>query len=116
MGPVAVGLIAKHLAASEENPLIACEVLGGFMMMGSVTALLMAMFLDNAGGAWDNAKKWVEAGAFGEGKNSETHKATVTGDTVGDPCKDTAGPSLHVVITTTATTILVTIPIYIFTA
>lgn len=54
------------------------------------SGILMALFLNNAGGAWDNAKKYIETGAFG-GKNSESHKAAVVGDTVGDPCKDTAG-------------------------
>jgi len=57
----------------------------------------MAIFLANSGGAWDNAKKYIEAGAFG-GKGTPTHAAAVVGDTVGDPCKDTAGPSLNVLI------------------
>ena len=55
----------------------------------------MALFLNNGGGAWDNAKKYVETGRIG-GKGSDIHKAAVVGDTVGDPCKDTAGPSIHV--------------------
>ncbi|MGB4392952.1 MAG: sodium/proton-translocating pyrophosphatase, partial [Bacillota bacterium] len=58
---------------------------------------VMAIFLANSGGAWDNAKKYIEAGAFG-GKGTPTHAAAVVGDTVGDPCKDTAGPSLNVLI------------------
>lgn len=110
--PVAIGLFFKTVAPVDQ-PLLAVEVLGAYMMFGSVTALLMAMFMDNAGGAWDNAKKWIEAGAFGEGKGSETHKAAVTGDTVGDPFKDTAGPSLHVLITTMSTTILLLAPLFI---
>jgi Na+/H+-translocating membrane pyrophosphatase len=63
-------------------------------------------------GAWDNAKKYVEMGNFG-GKGSEAHKAAVTGDTVGDPFKDTAGPSLHVVIKLLSTTILVLGPLFV---
>ena len=72
----------------------------------------MALFLDTTGGAWDNAKKYIELGHHG-GKNSEAHKASVTGDTVGDPFKDTAGPSLHVVIKLLSTTILVLGPLFI---
>ena len=72
----------------------------------------MALFLDNVGGAWDNAKKYVELGHYG-GKGSEAHKAAVTGDTVGDPLKDTAGPSLHVVIKLLSTTILVLGPLFV---
>jgi inorganic pyrophosphatase len=81
-------------------------------MFGTVTGILMALFLDTAGGAWDNAKKYIELGNHG-GKNSEAHKASVTGDTVGDPFKDTAGPSLHVVIKLLSTTILVAGPLFI---
>jgi len=65
---------------------------------------------DNAGGAWDNAKKYVEAQG---GKGSEAHFAAITGDTVGDPCKDTAGPALHVIITTMSTTVLAMAPLLI---
>ena len=72
----------------------------------------MALFLDNVGGAWDNAKKYVELGHHG-GKGSQAHKAAVTGDTVGDPFKDTAGPSLHVVIKLLSTTILVLCPLFV---
>ena len=81
-------------------------------MFGTVAGILMALFLDNVGGAWDNAKKYVEMGNFG-GKGSEAHKASVTGDTVGDPFKDTAGPSLHVVIKLLSTTILVLGPLFV---
>lgn len=66
----------------------------------------MALFLNNAGGAWDNAKKYIETGAFG-GKNSESHKAAIVGDTVGDPAKDTAGPSVHVLIKLISTVTMV---------
>ena len=68
------------------------------LLIGSLSSgFLLAVFLANAGGAWDNAKKYVEEGNFG-GKGSDTHKATVVGDTVGDPCKDTSGPSLNILI------------------
>ena len=82
------------------------------LMFGTVAGILMALFLDNVGGAWDNAKKYVEMGNFG-GKNSEAHKASVTGDTVGDPFKDTAGPSLHVLIKMLATITLVMAPLFL---
>ena len=78
----------------------------------------MALFLNNAGGAWDNAKKYIECGEFkvdGKvvGKKSDPHKAAVVGDTVGDPFKDTAGPSLHVLIKLLATITLVLAPLFI---
>ena len=75
-------------------------------MVGTIAGILMATFLNNSGGAWDNAKKFIESGAHG-GKGSDTHKAAVVGDTVGDPFKDTAGPSLHVLIKLLATITLV---------
>ncbi len=81
-------------------------------MFGTVAGILMALFLDNVGGAWDNCKKYIEIGNYG-GKGSEAHKAAVTGDTVGDPFKDTAGPSLHVVIKLLSTTILVLGPLFV---
>jgi Na+/H+-translocating membrane pyrophosphatase len=68
--------------------------------------------LSNSGGAWDNAKKYIEAGHYG-GKNSDQHKASVIGDTVGDPFKDTAGPSLHVLIKLLSTITLVMAPLFI---
>jgi K(+)-stimulated pyrophosphate-energized sodium pump len=68
-------------------------------LAGSIfSGLIFALLMSNAGGLWDNAKKYIEAGAFG-GKGSEPHKAAVVGDTVGDPFKDTAGPSLNTLIT-----------------
>jgi K(+)-stimulated pyrophosphate-energized sodium pump len=73
------------------------EMLGGFLAGALVTGFLLAIFMANAGGAWDNAKKFIEAGAFG-GKGSDSHKAAVVGDTVGDPFKDTSGPAMNIVI------------------
>jgi K(+)-stimulated pyrophosphate-energized sodium pump len=69
----------------------------GLLMGGLAAGLSLAVFMANSGGAWDNAKKYVEEGHFG-GKGSEAHKATVIGDTVGDPFKDTSGPSLNILI------------------
>ncbi|MGE5313336.1 MAG: sodium/proton-translocating pyrophosphatase, partial [Acidobacteriota bacterium] len=88
------------------------EVIGGYLMAGTITGVLMALFLNNGGGAWDNAKKYIETGKLG-GKTSETHRASVVGDTVGDPFKDTAGPSLHVLIKLLATLTLVLAPLFI---
>merc|ERR1740121_937973 len=85
---------------------------GLFRLLGAASGdeLLVALFLNNGGGAWDNAKKYIESGKHG-GKGSEAHKAAVTGDTVGDPCKDTAGASLHVFMKLTATVTMVVGPI-----
>ena len=69
----------------------------GLLIGGLSSGFVLAIFMANAGGAWDNAKKYVEEGNFG-GKGSEVHKATVVGDTVGDPFKDTSGPSLNILI------------------
>jgi K(+)-stimulated pyrophosphate-energized sodium pump len=74
------------------------EALAGFLAGSIITGIIFALFMANAGGTWDNAKKYIEAGAFG-GEGSEAHKAAVVGDTVGDPFKDTAGPSLNTMIT-----------------
>jgi len=110
--PICVGLVFRFVGEASDRPLLGAEVLASYLMFGTVTGILMALFLDTTGGAWDNAKKYIELGNFG-GKNSDAHKASVTGDTVGDPFKDTAGPSLHVVIKLLSTTILVAGPLFI---
>ena len=85
LAPVIVGVVFR------------AEAVAGLLMVGTIVGIILAAYLNNAGGAWDNAKKYIETGAHG-GKKSPAHQAAVTGDTVGDPFKDTAGPSLHVLI------------------
>jgi K(+)-stimulated pyrophosphate-energized sodium pump len=136
--PIAVGLIFRYLFYLQvpagfriENlktlplgsPILSlatgAEVVAGMLMVGTIAGILMALFLNNAGGAWDNAKKFIESGDFKDPdgmvhrKKSEAHKAAVVGDTVGDPFKDTAGPSLHVLIKLLATITLVLAPFFI---
>ena len=77
--------------------LLGAEAIAGLLMVATITGVILACYLNNSGGAWDNAKKYIETGAYG-GKKGDAHRAAVTGDTVGDPFKDTAGPSLHVLI------------------
>jgi K(+)-stimulated pyrophosphate-energized sodium pump len=103
--PVAVGVVFRLVG-------MGAEVVAAFLMVGTIGGILMATFLNNSGGAWDNAKKFIETGAYG-GKGSETHKAAVVGDTVGDPFKDTAGPSLHVLIKLLSTITLVLAPLFV---
>jgi K(+)-stimulated pyrophosphate-energized sodium pump len=113
--PIAVGLLFKWLYVSQgslQQHASGAEVVGGFLMVGTIVGILMALFLNNGGGAWDNAKKFIETGAYG-GKKSDPHKASVVGDTVGDPFKDTAGPSLHVLIKLLSTITLVLAPLFI---
>ncbi len=88
------------------------QAVGGFLMVSTITGVIMALFLNTGGGAWDNAKKYIETGAHG-GKRSDPHKAAVVGDTVGDPFKDTAGPSLHVLIKLLSTITLVLAALFV---
>jgi len=98
--PVAVGFILR------------AEALGATLMVGTITGVIVALFMNNAGAAWDNAKKSIEDGQYG-GKGSDSHKAAVVGDTVGDPLKDTAGPSLHILVKLLSTITLVLAPLFI---
>src|SRR5829696_4891356 len=105
--PIAVGVILGYQAVA------------GFLMVGTIAGVLLATVLNNGGGAWDNAKKYIESGNLKDadgnvlGKGSEAHAAAVVGDTVGDPFKDTAGPSLHVLVKLIATITLVLAPLFI---
>ena len=101
LAPLAVGL------------LLGTGALGGMLAGALVTGVLMAIFMSNSGGAWDNAKKYIEDGNHG-GKGSEAHKAAVVGDTVGDPFKDTSGPSINILIK--LMTVVSTVFAAIFTA
>ena len=106
--PVAVGLFFRFVRVSAN--LNNGEALGGTLMVGTIAGVLMALVFNTGGGAWDNAKKFIEAGNLG-GKGSPTHKAAVVGDTVGDPFKDTAGPSLHILVKLLSTITLVIAPL-----
>jgi Na+/H+-translocating membrane pyrophosphatase len=111
LAPISVGVIFRIIGSYKGKPLLGAEVLAGFLMFATSTGILMALFFNNGGGAWDNAKKYIETGAHG-GKGSDAHKAAVTGDTVGDPCKDTAGPSIHILIKLLSTITLVLVPLF----
>lgn len=114
LSPITVGVIFRIIGSYSNRPLLGAQVLAGFLMFSTSTGILMALFFNNGGGAWDNAKKYVETGVYG-GKGSDAHKAAVTGDTVGDPCKDTAGPSIHILIKLLSTITLVLAPLFLGT-
>jgi len=128
--PVAVGLVFRYIVSGLHSTDV--EVAGvaipdssgwlavsGLLIVGTIVGILVATFLNNGGGAWDNAKKFIEAGQLKDetgavlGKGSAVHAAAVVGDTVGDPFKDTAGPSLHVLVKLLATITLVLAPLFI---
>ena len=105
--PVVVGLVLR------------AEAEAAMLMVGTIVGVLLATVMNNAGGAWDNAKKFIEAGHLKDadgnpiGKGTDEHAASVVGDTVGDPFKDTAGPSLHVLVKLLSTITLVLAPVFI---
>ena len=108
-------MIAPSLSAVVMPPLVGFvlgkESLGGFLAGATLMGVFLALFMANAGGAWDNAKKHIEAGNLG-GKGLEAHKAAVVGDTVGDPLKDTAGPSMNILIKLMSVVALVLAPLF----
>jgi len=110
--PILVGLVFRNFHDPSDAFPIGSVSVAAFLMVGTITGILLAMLMNNSGGAWDNAKKYIETGAHG-GKGSDAHKASVVGDTVGDPFKDTAGPSLHVLIKLLSTITLVAAPLFI---
>lgn len=124
--PLVVGLIFRHFGSEFNTSMITdapilhgvainlsgAESVAALLMVGTISGIMLAMLMNNGGGAWDNAKKLIETGEHG-GKRSEAHKAAVVGDTVGDPFKDTAGPSLHVLIKLLATVTLVLAPLFL---
>ena len=110
-GPVGAGLLFK-LAATADDPLLGAEAVAAALMSGTIAGVLLASGMNTGGAAWDNAKKLIETGALG-GPGSAVHKAAVVGDAVGDPLKDTAGPSLHILIKLLGTIALVTAPLFV---
>jgi K(+)-stimulated pyrophosphate-energized sodium pump len=111
--PVAFGLIYRvAFGGIEEFADFPYQAVGALIMVGTIVGILMANFLNNGGGAWDNAKKYIEEGNHG-GKKSPAHAAAVVGDTIGDPFKDTAGPSIHVLVKLLSTICLVTAVLFV---
>ena len=109
--PIAVGFLFRFFNTAVD-PTLAAESVAGLLMVGTISGILWAIFMNNGGGAWDNAKKFIETGQLG-GKGSDAHKAAVVGDTVGDPFKDTAGPSIHVLIKLLCTVTFVMAPLFL---
>ena len=106
--PGVIAIVAPLLTGILLGP----EALAGLLVGGTVVGVPMAIMMSNAGGAWDNAKKYIEGGTHG-GKGSDAHKAAVTGDTVGDPFKDTSGPSLNILIKLMSIVALVFVPLFL---
>jgi K(+)-stimulated pyrophosphate-energized sodium pump len=115
--PIAVGVIFRYAFGGDGNE--GWLAVAGMLMVGTIGGVLLATYLNNSGGAWDNAKKFIESGGLTDeqgnviGKGTETHAAAVVGDTVGDPFKDTAGPALHVLVKLLSTITLVLAPLFI---
>jgi len=112
--PVILGVVFARIPGYD-----AAMAVASFLMVGTIGGILLASYLNNSGGAWDNAKKLIESGEFKDaegnviGKGTTTHAAAVVGDTVGDPFKDTAGPSLHVLVKLLSTITLVLCPLWV---
>jgi K(+)-stimulated pyrophosphate-energized sodium pump len=122
LSPIVIGVVFKYLAkipAVSSMNIDAAMVVAAVLMVGTIGGIMMASFMNNGGGAWDNAKKMIEDGQLKDangnvlGKGSFAHQAAVVGDTLGDPLKDTAGPSLHVLVKLLATITLVMCPLFI---
>jgi K(+)-stimulated pyrophosphate-energized sodium pump len=122
LGPIVIGVAFKYLGkipAFSSLNIDAAMVVAAVLMVGTIGGIMMASFMNNGGGAWDNAKKMIEDGQLKDetgavlGKKSFAHQAAVVGDTLGDPLKDTAGPSLHVLVKLLATITLVMCPLFI---
>ncbi|MFA5308069.1 MAG: sodium-translocating pyrophosphatase [Dehalococcoidales bacterium] len=122
LGPIVIGVAFKYIGkipSFASMNIDAAMVVAGVLMVGTISGILMASFMNNGGGAWDNAKKMIEDGQLKDengavlGKKSFAHQAAVVGDTLGDPLKDTAGPSLHVLVKLLATITLVMCPLFI---
>jgi len=124
LAPVVLGLFFKYLppvplADGKFYMWDAAQVVAALLMIGTIAGIMLASFMNNGGGAWDNAKKMIEDDQLKDdkgnilGKGSDAHKAAVVGDTVGDPFKDTAGPSLHVLVKLLATITLVLCPLFV---
>jgi K(+)-stimulated pyrophosphate-energized sodium pump len=121
--PILVGLVFRFVITDFHSEHIEGSsgwlAVAGLLIVGTIGGIFMATFLNNSGGAWDNAKKFIEAdqlmdtAGVVQGKGTLTHAAAVVGDTVGDPFKDTAGPSLHVLVKLLATITLVLAPLFI---
>ncbi len=114
LGPILIGVVFRYIPGYD-----AAMAVAAVLMVGTIGGIMMASFMNNGGGAWDNAKKMIEDGQLKDengvvlGKKSFAHQAAVVGDTLGDPLKDTAGPSLHVLVKLLATITLVMCPLFV---